>query len=330
MKILVVFTGGTIGSTLSGGVISPDDKNARLLLETYKAENKDCPEFAAAEPYYALSENNTGETLSSLIFFVCDEMKKNYDGIIIAHGTDTLQYSAAALSYALGINSKPVLLVSSNYVLTDKRANGLENFSRAVDFIRERRGTGVFVSYKNSDGRTYIHRASRLTTHHEYSDDIFSVKNLYYGSFNGDTFIKNPDFTESADEIPPFGKTNLKRHSESIAVIQPYVGIKWAEPCADVKSVLIKTYHSGTLCTADPSLKVFTDKLKSRGISCFICGAGNSEIYESAEHFDEYGFKIIPQCSYISQYVKLWFALEHGMDFGEIYGKSLGGDLLLR
>ena len=328
MKILVVFTGGTIGSSLSEGVISPNDKNARMLLETYKAENKNHPEFAASEPYYALSENNTGETLSSLIFFVCNEIKKDYDGIIIAHGTDTLQYSAAALSYALGLNSKPVLLVSSNYVLTDKRANGLENFSRAVDFIRENHGTGVFVSYKNSDDRTYIHRASRLTTHHEYSDDIFSIKNLYYGSFNGDTFIKNPDFTESADEILPFGKTDLKSHSESIAVFQPYVGIKWNEPCAKVKAVLIKTYHSGTLCTADTDLKKFTDKLKSRGIPCFLCGAGNAEIYESAEHFSEYGFKTIPPSSFISQYIKLWLALEHGIDFGEIYDKSLGGDLL--
>ncbi|MDE6111619.1 MAG: asparaginase domain-containing protein, partial [Eubacterium sp.] len=165
MKILIMFTGGTIGCSSSGGVISPNEENTKLLLELYKKEYSKDVDFEITEPYYALSENNTGKTLEHLISAVCDAVNMDYSGIIVTHGTDTLQYSAAALSYALGNKTIPVLLVSSNYVLTDKKANGLSNFAAAVDFIQNGYGKGVFVPYKNSDNKVYVHRASRLLQH---------------------------------------------------------------------------------------------------------------------------------------------------------------------
>lgn len=127
-----------------------------------------------------------------------------------------MQYSAAALSYALGNSCKPVMLVSSNFVLTDESANGLPNFAAAVDFIENKYGNGVFVPYKNSDGKLYIHRASRLLQHSELSDDIFSIKNKYYGSYNGDTFIKNPDFDEKEDEIKPLVKLHFPNSAKTL------------------------------------------------------------------------------------------------------------------
>lgn len=328
MKILVVFTGGTIGASVNGEIISPDNKNARLLLELYKAKYSDDIEFVTAEPYYALSENNTGKTLSRLISYINDEINHNYCGIIITHGTDTLQYSAAALSYSLGSACLPVMLVSSNYVLTDNRANGLDNFSAAVDFIQNGFGKGVFVPYKNSDKKVYIHRASRLLQHNELTDDVFSIKNQYYGSYVGDTFIKNPDFIAEKDEIMPFGKVNLSEFSSKIKVIQPYVGFEYPKTDENIKAVLIKTYHSGTICTDNNSFKQFAEECRQKNIPCFICGAESRDIYESAKAFREYGFTVLPPASFISQYMKLWFSIETGTDFKEICTKSLGEDII--
>ncbi|MDE7124350.1 MAG: asparaginase domain-containing protein, partial [Eubacterium sp.] len=109
MEILVIFTGGTIGSSTNNQVISPNEKNTRLLIEMYKNEYGTDIQFITAQPYYTLSENNTGKTLLQLISFVCDKTNDDYSGIIVTHGTDTLQFSAAALSYALGANCKPVM-----------------------------------------------------------------------------------------------------------------------------------------------------------------------------------------------------------------------------
>lgn len=328
MKILIMFTGGTIGSSSNGEYISPDSENSKLLLDMYKKEYGKNVDFEITEPYYSLSENNTGKTLENLISAVCDASNEDYKGIIVTHGTDTLQYSAAALSYSLGNNTIPVLLVSSNFVLTDEKANGLSNFSAAVDFIEKNYGYGVFVPYKNSDGKVYIHRAGRILQHNELADDVFSIKNQYYGSYNGDTFIKNPDFYEREDEIKPFGKIKLSEFSRNINVFNAYVGNEYPQIDNNTKAVLIKTYHSGTICTDNKSFTEFAKTVKNKKIRCYICGADNREIYESAKVFSEYGIKILPPAAFISQYIKLWISAENNFDFDKIYSKSLGGDLL--
>lgn len=328
MKILVIFTGGTIGSSANNGIISLKKENTKLLLEMFKKEYVSNAQFEIAEPYYALSENNTGKTIESLVSAVCDAMNEDYSGIIITHGTDTLQYSAAALSYALGSSCKPVMLVSSNYVLTDEKANGLSNFAAAVDFIRNGYGKGVFVPYKNSDEKVYIHRAGRLLQHSELSDDVFSIKNQYYGSYNSNTFIINPDFNEKEDEIKPFGKIKLSELSRAVQVFQAYVGCEYPEPENNTKAVLIKAYHSGTICTENNHFINFAEELKSKKIPCYICGAENREIYESAKVFSEYGITILPPAAFVSQYMKLWISSENNVDFNKIYNKSLGGDLI--
>lgn len=323
-----MFTGGTIGSSVKGDIISPENKNTSLLLKMYNDKCKTDIDFVTVCPYYMLSENHTGVTITKLISAVCDEMDKDYSGIIVTHGTDTLQYSAAALSYALGSLCKPVMLVSSNYVLQDSRANGPDNFSAAVDFIKGGFGKGVFVPYKNNDDKVYVHRASRLLQHNELSDDLFSIKNGYFGSYVGDTFIKNPNYKAEKDEIIPFKNTILPEFSNAIKVVQAYAGCAYPMPDENTRAVLIKTYHSGTICTDNNNFKQFADACNRKNIPCFICGADNRDIYESAEKFNEYGFHILPPASFISQYIKLWFSVSAGIDFNEICTKSLGEDIL--
>lgn len=71
MKIYVVFTGGTIGSSVSGGVISPADSSKSVLLENYIALHGNDVSFETAAPYFALSENLCAENLNSLVRCVC-------------------------------------------------------------------------------------------------------------------------------------------------------------------------------------------------------------------------------------------------------------------
>lgn len=328
MNILVIFTGGTIGSSVLGSVISTDNANTFLLLDMYKRKTGREINFATVQPYYALSENNTGEQLTALTECVCNAVNENYDGIIVTHGTDTLQYSAAALSYALGAGTIPVVLVSSNYVLTDGRANGLDNFINAVNFIEQRGGRGVFVSYKNTGDAPCIHRASRLLAHSEFSDDVFSVKNQFYGYFENGIFVKNAAYTAKNDETEPFGRVDFGKSSSAIKVIQSYVGYGYPKAPNRTKAVLIKGYHSGTLCTEDDNFKSFANDLRARGIPCFICGAENKTIYESAKIFADYGIKILPVASFISQYIKLWCALAAGRDLEKAMSSSLGEDVI--
>jgi len=176
MKLLVVFTGGTIGCSVDQeGYFSPDQKNGYKLISLFQEAKKADPEtredeivIDTVEPYSTLSEQLNSTFVQKLIDCVKSNAEKEYDGIIVTHGTDTLQYAACALGYALGNSSIPVLLVSSNYILDDPKMNGLENFIAAVDFIKGGYGKGVFVAYKNKQEGVTIHRGTRMDAHHTF------------------------------------------------------------------------------------------------------------------------------------------------------------------
>lgn len=329
MNILVIFTGGTIGSSVLGKTICTNNKNSFLLLDLYSKRSKDNNiNFDTIQPYYALSENNTGKEISKLIECVKENLNKNYDGIIVTHGTDTLMYSSSAISYAVGSNTIPIMLVSSNYVLTDKKANGLDNFYYAVEFIKNKCGNGVFVSYKNTNDKPFIHRGTRILAHNDFSDSIYSIDNQFYGYFENDNFIKNENYKAKKDEINPFNDIRLNQFSSDIQIINQYVGFKYPQIDKNSKAVIIRAYHSGTLCTDNDNFKEFAKDLKNKNIPCYIAGAKNGTIYESAVLFKDYNFKILPFATWISQYIKLWFAINSNYDFEKIINLSLGEDIL--
>ena len=235
MKILVVFTGGTIGSCYNNGVISPDSNTRYKLIEMYK-QNGGYAEFDAISPYTVLSENLNGEYFN-LLYNSVKENINNYDGIIVTHGTDTLQYTSAVLSYMFGLCNTPIVLVSANYPLESEKSNGLENFSAAVDFIKSGNNKGVFVAYKNNGEHANIHRASRLQKHLAYSDKIESVNNIYYGEIINGNFIKNINYTEKQDEIK-FENMPVFKSTSPVLKITPYVGMAYPQLNKNIKAVL--------------------------------------------------------------------------------------------
>lgn len=139
MNIAVIFTGGTIGSSIQQNYVSTDSQMPYRLLEMYNEsqakDNPDFPHFITVEPYTTLSEYMNGLHLNLLIASVREQLAQEIDGIIITHGTDTLPFTAAALGMCFAYARIPILLVSSNYILDDPRANGLTNFTAAVDYI---------------------------------------------------------------------------------------------------------------------------------------------------------------------------------------------------
>ncbi len=161
MKLLTVFTGGTISCSVSDGVLAPDSQNGSYLLGLARqAGVRD--DFETVQPFSVLSENMTPDCLRQLRRCITERLGEGYDGVLVTHGTDTLAYTAAYLDFVLGAQDTPVVLVSANYPLRDSRSNGLQNFVAAVEFLRTGK-RGVFVAYHNTgDSRTTIHRGREV------------------------------------------------------------------------------------------------------------------------------------------------------------------------
>ena len=302
MKILVIFTGGTIGSTVSDGWISPTEDMKYLLISKYREVTGDASEFETVTPYTVLSENLSALHLNSLISSVISNIS-NYDGIIVTHGTDTIQYSAAALSFALGSNSIPVVLVSSNYPLEDRRSNGLDNFIAAVEFIKSGIGRGVFVSYKNGMEATKIHIGTRLLSHNENLDYLNSFDSEPYALYDG-RIIKNENCI-CTSEAYNLADSSFSEHS-GILVIQSLPGDSFSYGFDGIKAVILRPYHSGTLNTSSECLAAFCERAKAAGISVFVVNVHGNITYETSKEFENLGVTVLPMCAFPSVFVKLW------------------------
>ena len=308
MKILFLFTGGTIGSTVSGDTIATDSKKPYLLLEAYRKAYGLTVEYDTAEPYTALSENNTGATLRRLCESVGEYLDSGYDGIIITHGTDTLQYSAAALSYAFADIKIPVCLVSSNMPIEKKGANGIPNLRGAIRFITEVGTPGIWVSYKNRGEDLRIHRGTRLLASTAFSDRVESIYDSYYGTFReGEPFRKSRRYRELPDAIPAFGALAIPTYCRVILLLEPYPGKTYPPIASTVKYVLHASYHSGTINTESEATAEFFGALKERNIRAFLTGVATGAAYESTKLFSQLGIIPLYNISPIAAFVKLWY-----------------------
>ncbi len=305
MNILVIFTGGTIGSTYKDGYISTEASTRYALIEKYKAQSDHRVSFVTDAPYNILSENLTGSYINKLIDCLRRHEKDDIEGIIITHGTDTLQYSAAALGMIFRSIDKPVVFVSSNYVLEDTRANGLNNFSNAVAFICKQISNGIFVSYDN-----IIHDALCLFPHMQYDDKLYSLDDNIFGSFSDGIFYKNDNYVSTDLEklLPDFIISDKKLFSECAPVlcVRAVPGQLYPAISEDTRAVLLDSYHSGTLNTATHTLANFVHNATNKKIPVYLTGLQDTIQYESTKKYDSIGIKVLPKLSIITAYMLLW------------------------
>ena len=331
-QILLVFTGGTIGSAATGGTINTSSSAAFKLLQLFEEHYPDHAEirFATLQPIQILSENLAPEAWKIIITAIEAAQPDEYDGIIVTHGTDTLAYTAAALGYFFHALKKPVLLVSSDYPLENPKGNGLANFICAVEFIRQDIANGVFAPYRNAGQSMQVHRGLHLTCSLQLSGDFYSVQGKNFMQFDGRQFtVVNPDqASKAAKEI------SLKpEFSNRILMIRPYPGLDYRHfDLAVVDAVLHDLYHSGTACATEQwgknlSLLEFIKRCSGENCPVYLAPAYQSEsAYLSTRELISQGAEMIWNMSIEAAYIKLVLAYGNFSEKQEIRD-YLSGDV---
>lgn len=324
MKILVVFTGGTIGSCVTDGWISPDDSMKYLLIEKYREITGDDTPFDTLNPYTILSENLSAENLNVLIRCVRENADK-YDGIIVTHGSDTLQYSASALAYTIGCECTPVMLVASNYPIEDERANGIFNFTAAVEFIKSQKGKGVYISYKNKNEPTQIHTATRTVCHKEADDEVFSIDSEPFACFDK-KIILNENYQTSSYSEPV--KNAVFSKNSGILSVSVLPGEAYNYDLSDYKAVIFRPFHSGTISTSSEELRNFCKRAKEQNVPIFVINAPDGITYASSKEYNELGINVLPMCSFPAIYIKLWLLASNNNLSAETVIKTVACEFL--
>jgi L-asparaginase len=312
-NILLVFTGGTIGSQLSGNTINTDGNAGFKLLQHFaeKYPKPNSVSFKTLQPLQILSENLHPSHWPQIIAAIEGEDLHQFDGIIVTHGTDSLAFSAAALSLYFNALSIPLLLVSSDLPLDNPQANGVANFLCAVEFIRQLYLAGVFVPYRNPGQVMQIHLGARLSSCLPLSSDFISLQSQAWMRFENGQFQSLQNLAQSERSSIALKPDFSKR----ILLIRPYPGLDYSAYNLDaVDAVLHDLYHSGTACASGAlgkqySLVEFIKRCARRGIKIYLAPALYSEsAYASTRELLDCGAEMIWNTSLEAAYAKLLLA----------------------
>ena len=288
-QILVIFTGGVIGSRQGPDyTLELTPETSKDLLNRYERSHGGEVSFVTSSPFFTLSENLVPENWHQLLKAIKEHDPKTLSGIIIAHGTDTMAYTAAAMAMTLSGLSIPVVLTGANYPTDDRRSNGYRNFCNAVDFIRDPAAPrqGTFVVYENNgDRRCLVHLGSRVVTSASFSNEFDSLGGVHYGEMLNRKFQRlpdrvNPSNIEFKELTGPGLGTKAPKFSPDILLLTPFPGLNYTYYDALIKekkpkAVLHRLFHSGAACSpgkAGPhSLPHFTKHCLKAGIPVYTC-----------------------------------------------------------
>lgn len=143
-KLLLIATGGTIASKATKEGLSPQI-DAKELLSYVPSALKFCT-VDAIQPFSLDSTNINAEHWLALARLL-EKKYEFYDGFVICHGTDTMAYTAAALSYLIQNNRRPIVITGSqkpiDLEITDARSNLLDS----LRFAAHDRAHGVSIVF---------------------------------------------------------------------------------------------------------------------------------------------------------------------------------------
>jgi L-asparaginase len=276
--ILFIETGGTFASeTMANGFRDLGDHSVldfAIVRDRVHEANLD---ITIKRPFRILSENMTLERLEEWLLFIKTTDFSPYDGIIVAHGTDTLAYTVNLTAFALGRTEIPFVFIAANRPLFHENSNGIVNFLAALDFI-EVGEKGVFAVYRNEDGRILVHRGGRLRQMDDINSSFMSHRGVFFGEMHNGRFYyhDHPLNLRFQKEVPAYNGVSLRR---GILRIFPYPGLNYSTfDLFGITAVFVETYHSATFCTAGDTenLNYLLARLP-RHIPVFIVGGVSGE-----------------------------------------------------
>jgi glutamyl-tRNA(Gln) amidotransferase subunit D len=332
-KISMIVTGGTIGSRVDyekGGVSAHMSSEELLALAPELAEFVYIKDLS--RPFTKMSENMTYKDYQELAKEVAKELKKN-EGVVITHGTDTLHYTAAALSFMLTDLSKPVVLTGSQRSSDRGSSDAAMNLvcSAYIAGYSDFAETGICMHGTPNDDFCIFNRGTKVRKMHASRRDTFRpINELPLAKVWPDGRLEalNPSFRKRSDDET---KADVKFEPKT-ALLKAYPG---ANPeildfliDKNYKGFVIEAHGLGQVATEDNSWLPHIKRAIEKGATvCFaaqtIYGRLDPFVYSEARKAYELGVvyceDMLPEVAYI----KLGWVLGHTTDPQEVKARML-------
>ncbi len=296
-KVLLIYTGGTIGMGCNPitGALEPLDFD-------HLADN--VPEFklipTAIDTYQfipAIDSSNMSPEFWAQIVSIIVEKYDYYDGFVVLHGTDTMSYTASALSFMLENLTKPVILTGSQLPIGQLRTDGKENLMTSLELAAAHHHDGTpmvpeVCIYFNG----HLLRGNRSTKQNADELNAFDSFNFPHlceagVSFNFQTHhILKPDYTKPM--VP-----HLEMNS-NVFVFSLFPGaeeniVKHILDAPELRGIVMRTYGSGNAPHTPWLMKLLKDA-SQRGVvtvnvSQCISGQADMNRYDTGYQLKDAG-----------------------------------------
>ena len=248
-SILIIYTGGTIGmirNAETGALESFDFNHLLANVPELKQLNVNIGTITFTPP---IDSSDMEPTLWARIVRIIEENYDKYDGFVILHGTDTMSFTASALSFMLEDLMKPVVLTGSQLPIGTLRTDGKENLITAIEIAAAKAADGtpmvpeVCVFFQDK-----LMRGNRTTKVNSESFGAFDSNNYPLLAMAG-TDIQF--YTRNIKKYVPGLK--LKPHYEynsNIIIFSLFPGIQQEVVeqvllSKELKGVIFRTYGAG-------------------------------------------------------------------------------------
>ena len=221
-KVLILSTGGTIASRIDyrTGAVHP-----ALTAEDLYASVPEVSEVAQvdAEVLFSIfSENLRAEHWCKIAEHIHTSLKKGYSGVVITHGTDTMGYTAAALSFALRGVPVPIVLVGAQRSSDRPSSDAATNLLAATLVASRAPFSGVFVAMHAglSDDVIAVHHSASVRKNHTSRRDAFQSINRRPVAYVKDGVIQQIDPNLPPRRTPSDDFKPAARFEERVALLK--------------------------------------------------------------------------------------------------------------
>jgi len=246
-SILIIYTGGTIGMIAdidTGALIPFNFDNINDQIPELSKFNFDLG-FHCFDPI--LDSSNMNPEVWIELAQIINNNYEDYDGFVVLHGSDTMAYTASALSFLLENLNKPVIFTGSQLPLGVLRTDGRENMITAIEIAAAKEEDTPIVPEVSIYFENRLMRANRTTKYNAENFNAFVSGNLplladvgIYIKYNKNIILK-----------PNFKKLKVHKHMDTnVAVLKLFPGInaKFVDAFLNIsglKAVVLESFGSG-------------------------------------------------------------------------------------